>query len=90
MACGARGLGLVAVLAYCKPDLRTADLTEPRPPASPPAVPISARGPGDVPTARPPDGVDVVLGLVDAGKLRASVDRLAAFGTRHTLSDTVS
>jgi Zn-dependent M28 family amino/carboxypeptidase len=81
---------IVLDLAACKPDLRTADLTEPRPTSPAIAVPSEAPGPGDVPQARPPDGVDVVLGLVDAAKLRASVDRLAAFGTRHTLSDTVS
>lgn len=73
----------------CKPDFRPADMPEP-PTAPTPVEAAVDRAPGDVPRARPPDGVDVVLGLVDPAKLRASVDRLAAFGTRHTLSDTVS
>ncbi|HTN52319.1 MAG TPA: M28 family peptidase [Anaeromyxobacter sp.] len=35
-------------------------------------------------------GVAGLVAAVDAARLRASVERLAAFGTRHTLSDTVS
>jgi Zn-dependent M28 family amino/carboxypeptidase len=92
----ARSAALVAAISVgstvtaCKPDLRPSDLAAP-PTASPPAEPAAAAvGPGDVPSARPPEGVEIVLGLVDPARLRASVDRLAAFGTRHTLSDTVS
>ncbi|HET6585583.1 MAG TPA: M28 family peptidase, partial [Nannocystaceae bacterium] len=80
----------LAVLG-CKPDFRPADLPEPpSPPAADAVASATDRGPGDVPRVRPPDGVDVVLGLVDPAKLRTSIDRLAGFGTRHTLSDTVS
>jgi hypothetical protein len=34
--------------------------------------------------------VAAMLGEIDAARLKADVDRLAAFGTRHTLSDTTS
>lgn len=86
----ARGLGVVTVFSACKPELQTAELAEPRPRVNAVALPQPQRKPGDVPQAKPPDGVELVLGLVDPAKLRASVDRLAGFGTRHTLSDTVS
>src|ERR1700682_2692201 len=34
--------------------------------------------------------LDEILGQIDAVRLKATVDKLAAFGTRHTLSDTTS
>jgi Zn-dependent M28 family amino/carboxypeptidase len=44
-------------------------------------------------TAPPPDGnprIHEIVGQVSAERLEADVRRLVAFGTRHTLSDTVS
>ena len=45
---------------------------------------------GAVPQGPPPAQVVEVLREVDEERLRADVDALAAFGTRHTLSDTES
>jgi len=42
------------------------------------------------PTSPPPPEVAAVLRSIDPARLRADVNRLAAFGTRHTLSDTTS
>lgn len=44
----------------------------------------------DVPPGEPPAEVAAWLGEVSASRLRATVDRLAAFGTRHTLSPDAS
>ncbi len=90
MARVARSLVVLVVLTGCKPHLQAADLDPPPPSTAPPPASPVAQGPGDVPSNRPPDGVEIVIGLVDPAKLRTSVDRLAAFGTRHTLSDTAS
>src|SRR5216684_549716 len=38
----------------------------------------------------PAHHLDDVLSRIDAARLKATVDKLAAFGTRHTLSDTTS
>src|SRR5258708_23075460 len=38
----------------------------------------------------PAQHLDDVLSPIDAVRLKATVDKLAAFGTRHTLSDTTS
>ncbi len=46
--------------------------------------------PGAVPDGRPPAAAASLIKEVSAARLRADVDRLAGFGTRHTLSDTVS
>lgn len=45
---------------------------------------------GSVPSEAPPAAVREVVREVDADRLRESVDALAGFGTRHTLSDTAS
>jgi hypothetical protein len=73
------------------------ELKLPEPDAEPPrtdvvtAVPAApSDGPGDMPEPRPPAGLAKVLQSVDPAELRASIDRLVGFGTRHTLSDTVS
>src|ERR1700686_1941885 len=34
--------------------------------------------------------LDDILAHIDAARLKANVDKLASFGTRHTLSDTTS
>lgn len=44
----------------------------------------------EVPGPPPPPGIARVLEAIDPGRIRQDVDRLAGFGTRHTLSDTVS
>lgn len=38
----------------------------------------------------PAKHLDVIFAQIDAVRLKATVDKLAAFGTRHTLSDTTS
>jgi hypothetical protein len=38
----------------------------------------------------PAKHLDEILAQIDAARLKATVDKLAAFGTRHTLSDTTS
>src|SRR5258708_35798385 len=38
----------------------------------------------------PAQHLDDVLSPIDATRLKATVDKLASFGTRHTLSDTTS
>jgi Zn-dependent M28 family amino/carboxypeptidase len=43
-----------------------------------------------VPASPPPPEVTAILRDIDGGRMKADVARLAAFGTRHTLSDTVS
>lgn len=45
---------------------------------------------GDVPRAEPPAAVRAVVSAVDAAKTKEYVEALAAFGTRHTLSDATS
>jgi len=42
------------------------------------------------PSTPPPSDISSALTLISPNRLRASVDTLAAFGTRHTLSDTTS
>jgi Zn-dependent M28 family amino/carboxypeptidase len=84
---------LAAAACACRHELK---LPEPDadapPPAAGAAIPVAGadRGPGDLPAGKPPAGLAVVLEQVDAARLRTSVDRLVGFGTRHTLSDTVS
>ena len=53
-------------------------------------VPFANAGPSDVPTTAPPPGISRVIDSVDPSRIRQDVDRLAAFGTRHTLSETAS
>ncbi|MDC0672960.1 M28 family metallopeptidase [Nannocystis radixulma] len=55
-------------------------------PVSSPSAPASA---GTL-TGPAPATVTAMLADVDPARLRADVDRLAGFGTRHTLSDTAS
>ncbi len=70
-------LGGLGLLGGCG-DERTALETPPPELTSPPQV------------APPPAAAASVIGAVSPQRLRADIDRLAAFGTRHTLSDTVS
>jgi Zn-dependent M28 family amino/carboxypeptidase len=51
---------------------------------SPPTLPQS------VPAGQPPAEVASLLDEIDAAGMKRMVDKLAAFGTRHTLSDTTS
>lgn len=53
-------------------------------PVAPPATGVDAAP--SLPTNPPPEAVKTWLDAVDPASLRAAVDRLAAFGTRHTLS----
>jgi hypothetical protein len=56
--------------------LATPALAEVKPPALPPP-----------PTAQPPDAeLGALLAMVDPDRLRATVEKLVSFGTRHTLS----
>ena len=50
----------------------------------------AAASPDVVPDAPPPELVARVVARIDRERLRADVDRLAAFGTRHTLAETES
>jgi hypothetical protein len=61
------------------------------PPAFVPA-PTSATPapPSTLPASPPPPEVASILRAVDAARMKADVVRLAAFGTRHTLSDVAS
>jgi len=63
-------------------------------PEGPGAAPGAAAAAGPsvnaVPDTVPPEPVQRVVGRIDPERLRASVDRLAGFGTRHTLSGTES
>jgi hypothetical protein len=43
-----------------------------------------------VPPGKPPEEVEALLGEIDGARLKRTVETLAAFGTRHTLSDTTS
>lgn len=52
--------------------------------SDPPAAATTGGGP--IPAAAPPSEVTALLADISADRLRATVDRLAAFGTRHTLS----
>src|SRR5215475_7287648 len=48
---------------------------------------VATAGPGELAQPQPPDSeLLAMLQEVDAGRIEASVRRLAAFGTRHTLS----
>ncbi len=87
---------LAIAASACRHELRIPE-PEPQPDRRPPnggTVPlptaIPGAGPGDTPESAPPAGIAKVLDMVDPAELRASVDRLVGFGTRHTLSDTVS
>ena len=64
------------------------DHTETTPPVT--TVPLPGTATADRPAADPPPGVARVVDTIDPGRIRKDVDRLAAFGTRHTLSDTES
>ncbi|HWB81385.1 MAG TPA: M28 family metallopeptidase [Nannocystaceae bacterium] len=84
-------IAIVLVPCACRREL---ELPEPQtqPPARTDVVApaVANAGPGDLPEPAPPAGIAKVIAQVDPAELRASVDRLVGFGTRHTLSDTVS
>jgi len=52
------------------------------------ATPAGAAAASAVPAEAPPELVGRIVAGIDPERLRGSVDRLAAFGTRHTLSET--
>lgn len=61
------------------------------PPATPPiATPPHSPVPKAIPAQPPPPAVAAILADISAPALHATVTRLAAFGTRHTLSATDS
>ncbi|MBX7082074.1 MAG: M28 family metallopeptidase [Nannocystaceae bacterium] len=69
------------------------DLPQTAPPAPSITVAPTLAAPAaatDVPATVAPEGVARVLDMIDPAQLRATVDRLAGFGTRHTLSDQAS
>lgn len=83
------------VLAACLLGCHAKELVLPEPPPVQAPCPSGAvmppaTAPGDVPESPPPAGIELVLEQVDPSQLRVHVDRLAGFGTRNTLSDTVS
>lgn len=87
--------GLVATLAGCPAGRATADRTpEPAPAAAPPgaAPPGAARAValGSTGGLAHDAGIAALLGEIDAGRIRAYDSALVGFGTRHTMSDTVS
>ena len=55
-----------------------------------PATATPPAQPQNVPAGRPPDEVEAMLKEIDRGNVQRTVDKLASFGTRHTLSDTGS
>jgi len=59
------------------------------PKVAPGPAPAPAPAPA-LPSSPPPPAVAPILRAIDPARLRADVDHLAAFGTRHTLSDTTS
>ncbi|MFQ5669109.1 MAG: M20/M25/M40 family metallo-hydrolase [Acidobacteriota bacterium] len=75
---------LLGLLVACLPAC-----TSPAPPAEThPAVRNGEAG--DVPDGPPPAAVTALLGEISPRRMRETVDHLAAFGTRHTLSETGS
>ncbi len=86
------GLGLVAISLglACRHPLELPQSNTPPPTVTVTAAPAASAPAGDVPAVAAPPGVARVLDMVDPAQLRASVDRLAGFGTRHTLSDQAS
>lgn len=71
------------LLVACRPT----PPSEPRPPLpAPAAAPSAAPSPGVVPHVPPPEEATAVLQQVDASRMADTVQRLAGFGTRHTLS----
>src|SRR5690606_39092713 len=78
--------GIGGTVSGCR---RTTDLAglPPPPPTRPDPVVTEPPAPSAVPRSAPPPEVVTVLERIDAARLRATVDRLAGFGTRHTLSD---
>jgi Zn-dependent M28 family amino/carboxypeptidase len=59
-----------------------------QPTRSPPTSPASQAQ--NVPAGQPPAEVEAMLREIDSASLETVVDKLAGFGTRHTLSDTSS
>ena len=78
-----RRIALLLPLVACRP-AGTGDPIEvgPIPPAVSPDERASA-----LPTTEPPTDVGVMVGAIKADELLETVKELAAFGTRHTLSD---
>jgi Zn-dependent M28 family amino/carboxypeptidase len=62
--------------------------TSEAPPATATPTSLPDAPAGDVPRVDPPAGIARVLAEIDPGRIRRDVDRLAGFGTRHTLSAT--
>lgn len=79
------------ILAACAPAALPAPARAPAPAPAPASAPASASAsrPALPPTPPPPE-VAAILRGIDGARMKSDVERLAAFGTRHTLSDTGS
>jgi Zn-dependent M28 family amino/carboxypeptidase len=90
MAFSVRSLAVLAVLsAACRPattNNRTDSAGSTPSPADAKSASASSATPSIVPTTPPPPEVARTLAAISAERLRADIDALAGFGTRHTLS----
>jgi hypothetical protein len=78
---------LAACAAPVAPGAAPQPAASPPPPAPAIAAPVVPAGP--VPPAADPR-IHEIVGAASAARVEADIRRLAAFGTRHTMSDTVS
>ncbi len=85
-----RRSSLGGTLVGCALGLACAGGQAPRPGGPPAAPPAAVAAVSALPQQAPPPEVVAILGEISAERLRADVERLAAFGTRHTLSDPQS
>lgn len=84
-------IGLVAILLAnaCRTKLALPE-PEPAPPVVTTPLPTTPEPSGDRPHTDAPAGIARVVDTIDPQRIRHDIDTLAAFGTRHTLSDTKS
>lgn len=87
-----RTLLLFPLLGACAPPVAPAPAASPA--TAVPALPAPAPAPAPLAAGVAPSGEDAriheIVGAVSAARIERDIRRLAAFGTRHTLSDTVS
>jgi hypothetical protein len=84
-------LGWILGVPSCRTKLELPDPNDGNgPPVATTPLPDVPAAQGDQPRADAPAGISRVVDTIDPSRIRQDVDRLAAFGTRHTLSDTQS
>lgn len=79
---------LLLSAAACDRGTRLELPTPEPPPTTTSTTPLPIDRASDVPRVDPPPGITRVVAEIDPARIRRDVDRLAAFGTRHTLSAT--